>query len=85
MATQYSNTLGTITSGAPGSYLTTDSSGSISWSKRDDDKMIDFIEFALEIMGIDLKYYDFKQMSKEERVAFIRDLKIDRLLKGKEM
>ena len=47
--------------------------------------MIDFIEFALEIMGIDLKYHDFKEMSTQERVAFIRDLKIDRLLKGKEM
>ena len=46
--------------------------------------MIDFIEFALEIMGIDLKYHDFKEMSTQERVAFIRDLKIDRIL-GKEM
>lgn len=75
----------TIVSGTSGAYLTTDSSGSISWSKRDDDKMIDFIEFVLKIMGIDLKYHDFKEMSTQERVAFIRDLKIDRLLKGKEM
>ena len=85
MAIQLNNTLSTLVSGTRGAYLTTDSSGSISWSKRDDDKMIDFIEFALEIMGIDLKYYDFKQMSKEERVAFIRDLKIERLLNRKEM
>ena len=85
MAMRPNNTLSPLVSGTPGAYLTTDSSGSISWSKRDDDKMIDFIEFALEIMGVDLKYHDFKQMSKEERAAFIRDLKIDRLLKGKEM
>ena len=83
--TIHSNNISTIVSGTPGTYMTTDSSGSISWSKRDDDKMIDFIEFALEIMGIDLKYHDFKEMSTQERVAFIRDLKIDRLLKGKEM
>ena len=84
MAIQPNNTLSTLTSGTPGTFLTTDSSGSISWSKRDDDKMIDFIEFALEIMGIDLKYHDFKEMSVHEKAAFIRDLKIDRIL-GKEM
>ena len=82
--TIHSNNISTIVSGTPGAYLATDSSGSISWSKRDDDKMIDFIEFALEIIGIDLKYHDFKEMSTQERAAFIRDLKIDRIL-GKEM
>lgn len=81
---QPNSTLCTLTSGTPGAYLAADSSGSISWSKRDDDKMIDFIEFALEIIGIDLKYHDFKEMSTQERAAFIRDLKIDRIL-GKEM
>ena len=83
MATQYSNTLGTLTSGTPGSYLTTDSSGSISWSKND--KMVEFVEFALEIMGIDLKYSDFEKMSSADRKAMLRDLKIDSVLKGKEM
>lgn len=80
MAIQPNNTL-SLASGTTGTYLTTDSSGSISWSKRDDDKIIDFIEFALEIIGVDLKYHDFKEMSVQERTAFIRDLKIDRLLK----
>ena len=47
--------------------------------------MIEFIEFALEIMGVNLKYSQFKEMSMPEKSAFIRDLKIDRLLKGKEM
>lgn len=84
MAMQPNNTLSTLVSGTPGTYLTTDSSGSISWSKRDDDKMIDFIEFALEIIGVDLKYSDFKEMSVHERTAFIRDLKIDSIL-GKEV
>lgn len=83
MATQYSNTLGTLTSGTPGSYLTTDSSGSISWSKND--KMVEFVEFALEIMGVDLKYSDFEKMSSADRKTMLRDLKIDSVLKGKEM
>ena len=84
MAMQPNNTLSTLVSGTPGTYLTTDSSGSISWSNRDEDKMIDFIEFALEIIGVDLKYSDFKEMSVHERTAFIRDLKIDSIL-GKEV
>lgn len=85
MAMQPNSTLSTLVSGTPGTYLTTDSSGSISWSNNQDDKMIEFIEFALEIMGVNLKYSQFKEMSMPEKSAFIRDLKIDRLLKGKEM
>lgn len=84
MAMQPNNTLSTLVSGTPGAYLTTDSSGSISWSKQDD-KMVEFIEFALEIMGVDLKYSEFKEMPISERSAFIRDLKIERILKGKEI
>jgi hypothetical protein len=83
MTIQPNNTLSTLASGTPGTYLTTDSSGSISWSNED--KMIDFMEFVLEIIGVDLKYSNFKEMSVQERTAFIRDLKIDRLLKGKEV
>ena len=39
----HSNNISTIVSGTPGTYLTTDSSGSISWSKREDDKMRDTV------------------------------------------
>ena len=84
MATKLSNTLGNITAGSPGSYLVTDGSGSLYWSKQDD-KTIEFVEFALEIMGIDLKYSDFEKMTSADRIAFIRETKIDRVLKGKEM
>jgi len=84
MATQYSNTLGTLTTGSPGSYLVTDGSGSLSWSAQND-KMVEFVEFALEIMGVNLKYSEFEKMSSSDRIAFIRDLKIDTVLKGKEM
>ena len=84
MATQYNNTLGTLTSGAPGSYLMTDSSGTLSWSSKND-TMVEFVEFALEIMGIDLKYSEFEKMSSSDRKAMLRELKIDSVLKGKEM
>ena len=74
-----------ITSGTPGTYLTTNSNGSVCWSTHEDRAMSEFIEFALEIMGINLTFSEFKSMSKSDRLAFIRDLKIDNVLKGKEM
>jgi hypothetical protein len=79
MATKCNSTLGTLTSGAPGSYLMTDSSGTLSWSSKND-TMVEFVEFALEIMGIDLKYSEFTKMSDAEKIAFIRDLKIKKIL-----
>jgi hypothetical protein len=84
MATKCNSTLGNLTTGSPGSYLVTDGSGSLYWSKQDD-KSIEFIEFALEIMGINLKYSDFEKMSNADRIAFVRELRIDSVLKGKEM
>jgi hypothetical protein len=36
-------------------------------------------------MGIDLKYSEFEKMSNSDRKAMLRDLKIDSVLKGKEM
>ena len=74
-----------ITSGTPGTYLTTNSNGSVYWSTQEDRTISEFIEFTLEIMGIDLTFSEFKSMSKSDRVAFIRDLRIDSVLKGKEM
>lgn len=43
-------------------------------------KMIDYIDFAFQIMGIDLTYQDFKNMSDDERKAFLRDIKINKLI-----
>jgi len=83
MATQHNCTLGNLTTGSPGSYLIADGNGSLSWSKQEE--TIEFVEFALEIMGVNLKYSEFEKMSAMDRTAFIRDLKIDRVLKGKEM
>jgi hypothetical protein len=85
MATKYNSTLVNLTSGSPGSYLTTDSSGSISWSIQNEvldkqGKMVEFMEFALEIMGVDLKYSDFEKMSSADRIAFVRNLKINKIL-----
>jgi len=45
-----------------------------------DRNLIEFIEFAFQIMGIDLTYADFKRMSDDEKKAFLRDIKINKIL-----
>lgn len=79
MATEINNTI-TIASIAtpPGVYIT-DTSGSVDWNYNSGG-ITDFIEFSLKIMGVDLKYSDFKKMSDQDKAAFIRDLKIGRIL-----
>ena len=68
----------TIT-GPVGSYPVSDANGIATWATGND-KMIEFIEFALELMGIDLKYSDFKNMSDSDKIAMIRDMKINKII-----
>ena len=42
--------------------------------------LIEYIEFAFQIMGIDLTYEDFKRMSSDEKISFLRDIKINKIL-----
>ena len=42
--------------------------------------LIEYIEFAFQVMGIDLSYEDFKKMSDDEKKAFLRDIKINKIL-----
>ena len=42
--------------------------------------MVEFIEFALKLMGVDLKYSDFKNMSDSDKIAMIRDMKINKII-----
>jgi hypothetical protein len=48
------------------------------------EKLKDFIEFSLQLMGIDLTFDEFKNMSEIEKKTFIRDYKLEKLLKNKE-
>lgn len=56
---------------------------SYSWIDTNRDTR-DFVEFALEILGIDLKYEDFIKMSDSDKKAFIRNWKLNQILKNKE-
>ena len=42
--------------------------------------LIEYIEFSFQIMGIDLTYEDFKRMSSDEKISFLRDIKINKIL-----
>jgi len=57
--------------------------GGYSWVDKTED-IKDFVEFVLEILGIELKYEDFIKMSESDKKRFIRDWKINQILKNKE-
>jgi predicted phosphoribosyltransferase len=41
---------------------------------------VQYIDFAFEVMGIDLSYEEFKRMSQDEKKAFLRDIKLNKIL-----
>ena len=81
-----------------GSNLTSTSTGTLiingnsnissgySWidHKNDMEDIKDFVEFALDILGIDLKYEDFIKMSDGDKRSFIRNWKLNQILKNNE-
>jgi hypothetical protein len=42
--------------------------------------LIEYIDFAFGVMGIDLTYEDFKKMSPDEKKSFLRDIKINKII-----
>lgn len=54
-----------------------------SWVDHNKD-VKDFVEFVLEILGIKLKFEDFVQMSESDKISFLRDYKLNQILKNKE-
>ena len=67
----------TITTGATLTYA----SGGGVWSDRSHvDDVKDYIDFALELMGIDLDFQRFSKMTAAEKKAMIREMKIDKII-----
>ncbi len=80
MTTIYNGTLSNTTiTGPVGSYLVSDGTGNAIWSTGID-KKIEFIEFALELIGVDLKYSDFENMSESDKITMIREIKINKII-----
>ena len=68
---------------ASGTFCTTSTRGVISYNNNiasSDANAHEFVEFALELMGIDLKYSDFQRMTEQEKKAMLRDRKIEKIL-----
>jgi hypothetical protein len=66
-----SNSSGNTISGSYGScaiiYTTTDS-------------LTDYMDFTLKLLGIDLTYEKFKNMSESDKQSLLRDIKINRII-----
>lgn len=64
-------------------YLSSGGVGYSNWSNdiSDDHNITDFMELTLMALGYDIKFDEFKNMSKEERKSIIRDIKINRIIK----
>lgn len=75
---------GCTTTAVSGSYLASSGSGYSNWSTDVslDTNITDFMELTLMALGYDITFDEFKKMSKEEKKSIIRDIKINRVLKG---
>jgi hypothetical protein len=44
------------------------------------EKLIEYIDFAFKIMGIEISYSQFQKMNEFEKKSFLRDLKINKII-----
>lgn len=71
------NVLTSTTSGCLVSYA----SGTATWTDRGHiDDVKDYIDFALELMDIDLNFERFSKMTVDEKKAMIREMKINKII-----
>ena len=84
--TSYGSLVSNLTSTSTGTLIINGNSNitsSYSWIDTNKD-IKDFVEFALDILGIDLKYEDFIKMSDSDKRSFIRNWKLNQILKNNE-
>ena len=65
----------------PGQVLTT-SGGAITWNDgiSMNSDIIEYVDIFYQLMGIDMDYKRFSIMTKEEKISFIRDIKLKKLI-----
>jgi hypothetical protein len=66
-----------------GQILVSDGSGVAPWNSviELNSDVIEFMELVLVALGHDIKFDDFSKMTKEEKLAILRDIKIKSVLK----
>lgn len=70
----------TITTTSTGVNLMYANGGAV-WSDRSHiDDVKDYIDFTLELMGIDLDFQKFSKMTTDEKQAMIREMKINKII-----
>ena len=55
----------------------------ISWSDSDkkiDSSLVDYVDLLFNLLGVDIDYRRFQEMSDSERKQFIRDIKLKRII-----
>ena len=67
----------------PGQVLTT--GGAITWNDgiSMNSDIVEYVDIFYQLMGIDMDYKRFSLMSKEEKISFIRDIKLQKLIDDK--
>lgn len=75
-----------VSNSSSGYILSVSSSGSLSWSNginnviSVNNDIIEFTELLFTVLGYDITFEEFSNMTKEERKSIIRDIKINRVL-----
>ena len=69
----------------PGQVLTTGTNNTISWNDGTfmNSDIVEYIDIFYQLMGIDMDYKRFSIMTKDEKRAFIRDIKLKKLIDEK--
>jgi hypothetical protein len=71
----------TSTTGTTGGCLVSYVNGGATWTDRSHiDDVKDYIDFALELMNIDLNFERFSRMTNDEKKAMIREMKINKII-----
>ena len=72
---------GSVLTSTTGGCLVNYVNGGATWTDRSHiDDVKDYIDFALELMGIDLNFERFSRMTTEEKKAMIREMKINKII-----
>lgn len=79
ISTAMGNYTSTSTVASTGQIIFSTPTGPISITDLYSDQM-DFFELCLSALGYDIKFEDFKNLSKEQRKSLLRDIKLDRIL-----
>lgn len=48
--------------------------------RKIDASLVDYVDILFNLMGVDITYEKFQAMSKSERIQFVRDLKINKIV-----